>query len=47
MLEVHKIVKGSHVVVCRIVFTLFYDRDGQEGGFKIVKNDCFLVFLVV
>ena len=45
MLEVHKIIKVSHVVVCPIVFILFYDRDGQEEGFKVMKIDRFLVFL--
>ena len=31
-----------HVVALPIVFALFYDRDGQGGVFKIVKNVNFL-----
>ena len=33
------------LVVCPIVFNLFYDQDGQGGVFKDIKNDNFLVFL--
>ena len=36
-----------NLVVCPIVFNLFYDRDGQGGVFKVMKNDNFLVFLNV
>ena len=41
MLELHKIIRLSHVVVCLIVFILFY----AGGVFKVMKNDEFLVFL--
>ena len=47
MLEVHKIIKVSHKVTRPIVFILFYDRDGQGGVFKVMKNDHFLIFLAV
>ena len=43
--KLHKIKKGSHVVVCQIFFILFYDRDWQEGVSRIMKNDHSLVFL--
>ena len=42
--KVHKIIQVSHKVACPIVFILFYDRDGQGGVFKVMKNDHFLVF---
>ena len=37
----------SHEVALPVVFIFFYDRDGQRGVFKVVKNDNFLVFLAV
>ena len=39
MLELHKITRMSHVVAYSIAFILFYDRDGQGGMFKVMKND--------
>ena len=36
-----------HVVACLIAFLLFYEGGWQEGVFKVMKNDCFLVFLAV
>ena len=47
MLELHKIIRVSHVVACPIVVILFYDRDGKRGVFKVMKNDQFVVFLAV
>ena len=49
MLELHKIIKMSHGVLCPIVFPWFYER-GLQGGvlvFKVMKNDHVLVFLAV
>ena len=43
----YETIRVSHLVALPIVIILFYDRDGQEGVFKVVKNDNFLVFLVV
>ena len=40
-------IRVSDAVVFPIVFILFYDRDGQGGVFKVVKNDNFLVYLAV
>ena len=45
MLELHKIIRVSDVVVCPIVFISFYERSWEEGVFKVMKNDHFLVFL--
>ena len=39
MLELHKIMRASHVVVYPIVFILFYERSWQEGVLKVMKND--------
>ena len=39
MLELHKIIRVSHVVAYSIVFILFYDRGEQGGVFKVMKND--------
>ena len=47
MLELQKTIRVSLVVACLIVFILFYERRWQEGVFKIMKNDSFLVFLAV
>ena len=47
MLELQKTITVSLVVACLIVFILFYERRWQEGVFKIMKNDSFLVFLAV
>ena len=47
MLELYKIIKMSHIVSCPIVFPWFYEGAWQGGVFKIMKNDHFLVFLVV
>ena len=47
MLELHKIIRASHVVACSIVFILFRERSWQGGVFKFMKNDHLLVFLSV
>ena len=46
MLELHQIIRASHVVACQIVFILFYNRGSQGGVFKVMKN-IVLVFLAV
>ena len=45
-MELHKIIKVSHVVACPFAFLLFFERRWQEGVFKIMKTHHFLVFLV-
>ena len=45
MIELHKIIRFSHVVACPIVFILFYPRSCQGEVLKIMKNVDFLVFL--
>ena len=47
MIELHKIIRMSHVVACPIVFALIYERGCQGRVFKVIKNDLFLVFLAV
>ena len=47
MLELHKMIRMSGVVVCRIVFISFYERSWEGRVFKIMKNDHILVFLAV
>ena len=47
MLELHKMIRISGVVVCRIVFISFYERSWEGRVFKIMKNDHILVFLAV
>ena len=47
MLELQKTIRVSHLVRCPIVSLLFYKRGWQRGEFKVMKNDHFLVFLVV
>ena len=47
MLELHKIIRVSNLVVFATVFVLFYERDWQGEVFKVIKNDHFLVFLAV
>ena len=47
MIELHQIIRLPHIVAFPIVFILFYKRDSQGGVFKVIKNDHFLVFLVV
>ena len=37
----------SDVVACPIVFILFYEQDWQGAVFKVMKNDRFLVLLLV
>ena len=39
MKELHKTIRVSNVAACPVVFILFYDRDGQGGVFKGVKNE--------
>ena len=47
MLELHKIIRMSHLVPSQIVFLLFYERGWQGVWFKVMKNHHFLVFLAV
>ena len=47
MLELHKIKRVPYVVVYLTVFILFDERSLQEGVFKVMKNDHFLVFFAV
>ena len=47
MLELHKIIRVSDVVVCPIVFISFYEPSWDEGVFRVMKNDHFLVFLAI
>ena len=47
ILELHETIRVSYVVVCSIVFILFYDRDVEDGVLKHMKNDHLLVFLAV
>ena len=44
MLELHKIIRVSDVVVFPIVFISFYERSREGGVSKIMKNDHILVF---
>ena len=41
MLQLHNLMKLSHVVACPIVFILFYDQSWQGGVFKFMKIDYF------
>ena len=41
ILERNEMIRVSHVVLCPFLFTLFYDRDGQGGVFKVMNNDLF------
>ena len=45
MIELHKIIRLSHLAACSVVFILLYRRDWQRRVFKVVMNDQFLVFL--
>ena len=45
MLEMHKIIRVLHIVVCPIVFLLFYEWGWQREVFIIMTK--FLVFLAV
>ena len=47
MLELSQIIRTSHEFACPIIFIFFDDPDSQGRVFKIMKNDCFLVFLAV
>ena len=47
ILEFHEIIRMSHVIACLVIFILFYDLDQQGGVFKLMKNDHFIVFLLV
>ena len=47
MIELHKIIRFSHVVASPIVFILFNERSRQGGVFKVMKNDEFLVLLAI
>ena len=39
MLQLHSMIKVLHIVVCGIVFILFYDRYWQGGVLKFMKKD--------
>ena len=41
MLKLHKLIRVSEPVACKIFFPLFYEREWQGGVFKIMKNDLF------
>ena len=47
ILELHETIRVSHIVVFAMVFLLLYKQSWQEGVFKVMKNDYFLVFLSV
>ena len=47
ILQLYETMRMLHIVVCPIVFLLFYERGWQRGVFKVMKNDLFLVFLVI
>ena len=47
ILHLYQMTRVPYVVACPIVFILFHDRNWQERVFKAMKNDHFLVFLVV
>ena len=44
MLELHKIIRVSHLVACPVVFILFDEQSSQGRVFKVMKNDHFLFF---
>ena len=44
MLELHKIIRVSHLVACPVVIILFDEQSSQERVFKVMKNDHFLFF---
>ena len=46
-LELHKIIKVLHKVVCSIVFILFFEQSWQGEVFKVMKTDHILVLLAV
>ena len=47
MLELHKIIRMSQVVLWSIVSPWFYERGWQGIVLKVLENNCFSVFLVV
>ena len=47
MIKLHKIIRLLHVVAWPVVFVLLYARGWQGGVLKAIKNDHFLVYLVV
>ena len=47
MLELHEMIRVSHVVLCPVVFILFCDQDCQEEVLKLTKEAQFCVFLDV
>ena len=47
MLELHKIIRMSQVVLWSIVSPWFYERGWQRIVLKVLENNCFSVFLVV
>ena len=47
MLELNKIIRAWHLVVCPIVFILFYERNWSRGVLRFMKNNYFLVFSAV
>ena len=47
ILQLHETIRLPHIDASPIDFLLFYQQSCQGGVFKIMKNDHFLVFLVV
>ena len=47
ILKLHEMIIMLPVVACPIIFILYDDREWQEKVLQIVKNDHFLVFLIV
>ena len=47
ILHLYQMIRVPFLVACPIVFILFHDQNWQERVFKVMKNDHFLVFLVV
>ena len=47
ILELHKIIRMSHLVIWSIVSPWFYERGWQGIVLKVLENNCFSVFLVV
>ena len=41
MLELHKTIRVLHIILCTIVFILFYDQDWEGRVFKVMKNKYF------
>ena len=44
MLEIHKIIRLSHIYPCSIAFLLIFDQGCRGGVFKVMKKDFFQCF---